>query len=85
MDDQQLSSDSNEPPELDIPRDDFDGRREQNVLSRPVQLTFVESPHSLFRKHRDHEPVRIPLNRPPGTFSPAGGEGWDEGVRFMER
>src|SRR5438477_6098843 len=32
----------------------------------------------------DHEPVRIPLNRPPGTFSPTGGEGWDEGVRFME-
>ena len=31
-----------------------------------------------------HEPVGIPLNRPPGTFSPTGGEGWDEGVRFME-
>src|SRR6266513_4113817 len=22
----------------------------------------------------------LPLNRPPGTFSPIGGEGWDEGV-----
>src|SRR5436190_1318016 len=32
-----------------------------------------------------HEPLAIPLNRPPGTFSPTGGEGWDEGVRFMER
>src|SRR5438034_8739531 len=30
-----------------------------------------------------HEPVGIPLNRPPGTFSPTGGEGRDEGVRFM--
>src|SRR5690349_12739590 len=25
--------------------------------------------------HWDHEPVRIPLNRPSGTFSPIGGEG----------
>src|SRR2546426_12624745 len=32
----------------------------------------------------DPEPKRIPLNRPSGTFSPSGGEGWDEGVRFME-
>ena len=32
-----------------------------------------------------HEPVGIPLNRPPGTFSPDGGEGRDEAVRFMER
>src|SRR5216110_277835 len=31
-----------------------------------------------------HEPAGIPLNRPPGTFSPTGGEGWDEGERFME-
>jgi hypothetical protein len=30
-----------------------------------------------------HEPLRIPLNRPAGTFSPTGGEGWDEGVRLM--
>jgi hypothetical protein len=35
--------------------------------------------------HRCHEPMEIPLNRPSGTFSPTGGEGWDEGVRFMER
>ena len=34
--------------------------------------------------NRSHEPVGIPLNRPPGTFSPSGGEGQDEGVRFME-
>jgi hypothetical protein len=42
----------------------------------------------------DHEPLGIPFNRPsafakptankPGTFSPTGGEGWDEGVRFTE-
>jgi hypothetical protein len=32
-----------------------------------------------------HEPLGIPLNRPSGTFSPTGGEGWDEGVRFMGR
>src|SRR6059036_2301711 len=37
-----------------------------------------------FRMHWDHEPYRIPLTRPSGTFSPIGGEGWDEGVRFME-
>jgi hypothetical protein len=34
--------------------------------------------------HWDHELSESPLNRPPGTFSPSGGEGWDEGVRFME-
>src|SRR5437870_11371759 len=34
--------------------------------------------------NRGHESVGIPLNRPPGTFSPLGGEGRDEGVRFME-
>src|SRR5881296_176195 len=34
--------------------------------------------------NRSHEPIGIPLNRPPGTFSPTGGEGWDEGERFME-
>jgi hypothetical protein len=33
----------------------------------------------------DHEPLEIPLIRPSGTFSPSGGEGWDEGVRFMGR
>src|SRR5207249_7159890 len=33
--------------------------------------------------NRSHEPVGIPLNRPPGTFSPIGGEGRDEGVRFI--
>jgi hypothetical protein len=35
--------------------------------------------------NRCHEPLQIPLNRPPGTFSLTGGEGWDEGVRFVER
>jgi hypothetical protein len=34
--------------------------------------------------NRCHEPLEIPLIRPSGTFSPTGGEGWDEGVRFME-
>ena len=48
-------------------------------------VRLMESPLSFSRMHWDHEPVRIPLNRPPGTFSPTGGEGWDEGVRFMER
>ena len=33
--------------------------------------------------NRSHEPVGIPLNRPPGTFSPTGGEGRDEGARSM--
>jgi len=45
--------------------------------------------------NRAHDPVAIPLNRPSafakatadesGTFSPNGGEGRDEGVRFMEK
>jgi len=45
--------------------------------------------------NRGHEPAGIPLNRPsafakptadePGTFSPAGGEGRDEGARSMGR
>ena len=45
--------------------------------------------------NRGHEPAGIPLNRPsafakptadePGTFSPTGGEGQDEGVRFLQR
>jgi hypothetical protein len=44
----------------------------------------MESPLSFFRIHWDHEPVRIPLNRPSGTYSPNVGEGWDERVQFME-
>ena len=32
--------------------------------------------------NRSREPD--PLNRPPGTFSPTGGEGQEEGVRFVE-
>ena len=44
----------------------------------------MESFLSLLRMHRDHEPRRIPLTRPSGTLSPSGGEGWGEGVRFME-
>jgi len=43
---------------------------------------FMESLLGLATVHSDHEPNRIPLNRPSGTFSPIGGEGWDEGVRF---
>jgi len=39
---------------------------EAEVHGEPLGLTTV---------HRDHEPVRIPLNRPSGTFSPIGGEG----------
>src|SRR5881397_1059833 len=35
--------------------------------------------------NRGHEPVGIPLNRPPGACPPAGGEGRGEGVRFRER
>src|SRR5437773_11943555 len=34
--------------------------------------------------NRSHEPIGIPLNRPPGTFSPTVEEGRDDGVRFME-
>ena len=45
---------------------------------------FMESEHlQSFDVSWGHESVGIPLNRPAGTFSPNGGEGWDEGVRFM--
>jgi len=40
---------------------------------------FMESHLDFDAVHWDHDPVRIPLNRTPGTFSPTGGEGWDEG------
>jgi hypothetical protein len=33
----------------------------------------------LFDTNGCHEPSPIPLNRPAGTFSRTGGEGWDEG------
>src|SRR5438093_13566712 len=46
---------------------------------------LMESPHDFCAVHWDPEPNRFPLNRPSGTFSPIGGEGWDEGDRFMER
>src|SRR5947208_12178719 len=42
----------------------------------------MESPLGLATVPWDPEPFAIPLNRPPGTFSPTGGEGRDEGVRF---
>ena len=44
----------------------------------------MESLHGSATAHWDHEPRRIPLTRPSGTLSPTGGEGWGEGVRFME-
>jgi len=36
---------------------------------------FMESLHDFDAVYWDREPVRIPLNRPPGTFSRTGGEG----------
>jgi RNA polymerase sigma factor (sigma-70 family) len=46
---------------------------------------FMESDNlQLLNANQCHEPSQIPLNRPSGTFSPSGGEGWDEGVRFMD-
>src|SRR4026208_1503643 len=48
-------------------------------------VRFMESEHlQNFDVSWGHEPVGIPLNRPPGTFSPTGVEGRDEGARFME-
>ena len=35
--------------------------------------------------NRSHEPVGIPLNRRPGTFSPTGEKDGMRGVRFIER
>src|SRR2546429_7925751 len=53
--------------------------------ARPT-CRFMESKHlQKLDVSWGHEPLAIPLNRPPGTFSPSGGEGRDEGVRFMER
>src|SRR2546426_3104956 len=46
---------------------------------------FMESEHlQKLDVSWGHEPAGIPLNRPPGTFSPTGGEGRDEGGRVME-
>jgi thiamine biosynthesis lipoprotein len=52
----------------------------------PTQKTFLKGTDNLQRLDGNscHEPLNIPLNLPSGTFSPSGGEGWDEGVRFME-
>jgi hypothetical protein len=47
----------------------------QNLMGRP-DLQRLDGQFG-------HEPLGIPLNRPSGTFSPSGGEGWDEGVRFI--
>ena len=44
----------------------------------------MESLYGSATAHWDHEPRRVPLTRPSGTLSPSGGEGWGEGVRFME-
>jgi hypothetical protein len=52
------------------------------LVEDTAALRFMGSLHFL-DTHWDHEPSESPLNRPPGTFSPPGGEGWDEGVRFM--
>ena len=56
-----------------------EGTETAPLLSRLLPVEFMERPLAIFAVHWDHEPVRIPLNRPPGTFSPTGGEGWDEG------
>jgi len=45
---------------------------------------FLESLYGSAIAHWDHEPRRVPLTRPSGTLSPSEGEGWGEGVRFME-
>src|SRR5207247_2763024 len=61
-----------------------EGRGEEERFSPSLRSFLAESPLGPATAHWDHEPARIPLNRPSGTFSPIGGEGWDEGVRFME-
>jgi hypothetical protein len=45
----------------------------------------MESFHGFQAVRMGHELIEIPLNRPPGTFSPTGGEGCDEGAGFMGR
>src|SRR5690349_14249265 len=45
---------------------------------------FMESLLGPAPVQRDREPVRFPLTRPPGNVSPTEGEGWDEGIQFME-
>src|SRR5207249_3945993 len=51
--------------------------------SRPTPGSWERTPPK-FGRESSHEPVGIPLNRPPGAFSPTGEEGRDDGVRFME-
>jgi hypothetical protein len=49
-------------------------RTQQNLEGGCLQ--FLDVPEG-------HEPSRVPLNLPAGTFSPIEGEGWDEGARSM--
>src|SRR6187401_1329565 len=60
------------------------GRAELLLPARCRQHATVHGEASTATAHWDHEPRRIPLTRPSGTLSPSGGEGWGEGVRFME-
>ena len=67
-------------PDLPATLSPSDGEREG------VRGRFMESEHlQKLDASWDLEPVGIPLSRPSGTFSPTGGEGRDEGVRFMGR
>src|SRR6187401_1075729 len=60
------------------------GRAELLLPARCRQHATVHGEASTATAHWDHEPRRIPFTRPSGTLSPSGGEGWGEGVRFME-
>src|SRR5881392_3006053 len=63
-----------------------DARAGASQRDVPTQVRFMGREHLQNPDvNRSHEPVAILLNRPPGTFSPTGGEGRDEGIRFKER
>src|SRR2546425_11483804 len=59
------------PPPKVLPTSRRQGCSESSAGKMPAaRWGSWRAPHDFDAMHWDHEPVRIPLNRPPGTFSP---------------
>src|SRR5438034_11423028 len=63
-----------------------DARAGTSQRDVPTEVRFMGREHLQNPDvNRSHEPVAIPLNRPPAPSPPLGEKGRDEGVRFKER